>query len=414
MSAPELPTLPDMNSGPRNFITTDQDHGGIALTICTLMATWVVLCFGVRVYMRATVSGPFGLDDIICSVATIFGVLQMVVSSAAISFGFGKALVLLSESQIVKASKAVYAAQLLYIITNTLTKCTVALLLARIVFVKSRVYACYGVLILSCVWGLASFLAEAIRCTEYPPWKIVGDQCYNLLLSWQVITAFNVIIEALLFALPVWLVWNLQTAIARKIVVVAVFALRLPVIVVAILRVHFLSQMIGSDDPLLNGVVPFICLNIEMHWGLIAATIPTLKPFVGAFNTGWGTYDTQGISGYGHGSGGSYVLQSLGRKSNRSGRSGGRGSTAQAGTQNSATDRDTLDIGPAWGKTVTHVKSDRLSAGSDDSKRLIIRQTQTCEVHVETGDDDRVDDLPASRGQDSIEQAQRDPLSLSR
>lgn len=71
MSGPPPPTLPDLNSGPRNFITTDQDHGGIALTISTLMATWVVLCFIVRIYMRATVSGPFGMDDIVCSVATV-------------------------------------------------------------------------------------------------------------------------------------------------------------------------------------------------------------------------------------------------------------------------------------------------------------------------------------------------------
>lgn len=71
MATTEPPVLPDMNSGPRNFITTDQDHGGIALTICTLMATWVVLCFLVRCYMRATVSGPFGMDDIVCSVATV-------------------------------------------------------------------------------------------------------------------------------------------------------------------------------------------------------------------------------------------------------------------------------------------------------------------------------------------------------
>jgi hypothetical protein len=71
MSAPAPPDLPDMNSGPRNFVTTDQDHGGIALTIATLMSTWTILCFFVRVYMRATVSGPFGLDDFLCSVATV-------------------------------------------------------------------------------------------------------------------------------------------------------------------------------------------------------------------------------------------------------------------------------------------------------------------------------------------------------
>lgn len=35
------------------------------------MATWVVLCFGVRIYMRATVSGPFGIDDMIFTAATV-------------------------------------------------------------------------------------------------------------------------------------------------------------------------------------------------------------------------------------------------------------------------------------------------------------------------------------------------------
>lgn len=71
MSASEPHLLPDLNSGPRSFITTSQDHAGIALVMCTLLATWAVLCLIVRVYMRATVSGPFGKDDALCSLATV-------------------------------------------------------------------------------------------------------------------------------------------------------------------------------------------------------------------------------------------------------------------------------------------------------------------------------------------------------
>ncbi|KAF2164019.1 hypothetical protein M409DRAFT_57116 [Zasmidium cellare ATCC 36951] len=403
MSAPPPPpTLPDLDSGPRSFITTDQDHGGIALTISTLMATWVVLCFFVRIYMRATVSGPFGMDDIVCSIATIFGVIQMIVSSAAVSFGFGKALELLTEAQIDQASKAVYAAQLLYIVTNTLTKCTVALLLARIVFIKSRVYACYGVLAASVVWGVGSFLAEAIRCTGSPPWKTVGSQCSNLFLAWQVITAFNVILEAVLLAVPVWLVWGLQTDLMRKFTVVAVFWLRSPVIVAALIRIHFLGNTIGSPEPLLRGVVPFILLNVEMHYGLMAATMPTLKPFVGAFNTGWGTYDTTGQSGYGQNSSGSYAMQSLDRRSNKSKKAGSK--------QNSAlrsTDRDP----PSFSKNITHIRSIPVrdadspraqSAESSESQQMIIRQTLTTEVHYEE-EEARRRELNSSRGNDSID-----------
>lgn len=48
------------------------------------------------------------------------------------------------------------------------------------------------------------------------------------LLAWQVITAFNVVIEVILLAIPVWLVWGLQTDLRRKFTVVAVFWLRVP------------------------------------------------------------------------------------------------------------------------------------------------------------------------------------------
>lgn len=384
----EQQVLPE---GPRNFITTSQDHGGIALTICTLMATWVVLCFVVRMYMRATVSGPFGLDDIVCSVATVFGVIQMIVSASAISFGFGKALVLLTPEQIGAAEKAVY-----YIVTDTLTKCTVALLIARIVFIKSRVQACYGVVAASCIWGFASFLAEAIRCTRYAPWTIVGDQCGNLLLSWQVITAFNILIEVALLMFPIWLVWGLRTNLSRKITVVVVFWLRLPVVVAAGLRIHFLAKSIGTSEPLLNAVIPFFCMNIEVHYSLMAATMPTLKPFVGAFNTGWGTYDNHGISGYGGSSGGSYALHSLERKN------GKKGSTPVNRSHASGEEGDALR--PNYGKNVTHVRSiptpTRSSGGSEE---MIIRQTVTCEVHYEGSEQDAKGSRVTSREGDSID-----------
>lgn len=58
---------------------------------------------------------------------------------------------------------------------------------------------------------------------------------------------------------------------------------------------------------LLKGVTAFTCLQVEMHYGLLASTLPALKPFVQQFDTAWGTYDTQGIT--------EYSLQSLRSKS---------------------------------------------------------------------------------------------------
>lgn len=47
-------------------------------------------------------------------------------------------------------------------------------------------------------------------------------------LSWEVITAFNVITEVIIGLMPFWLVWNLQTDRSRKAAVVTVFSLRVP------------------------------------------------------------------------------------------------------------------------------------------------------------------------------------------
>jgi hypothetical protein len=70
------------------------------------------------------------------------------------------------------------------VVTNALAKATVALLLARIVFIKSKVQACYLVLAATVLWGIGSFLTVAIRCTDHPPWQIIGNEtCPSLVCS---------------------------------------------------------------------------------------------------------------------------------------------------------------------------------------------------------------------------------------
>lgn len=44
------------SKGNRPFTTSENGHSGIALVITTLLATWMVLCFFVRLYMRFTAS----------------------------------------------------------------------------------------------------------------------------------------------------------------------------------------------------------------------------------------------------------------------------------------------------------------------------------------------------------------------
>lgn len=58
----------------RSFVTTPEDHSGIALTVCTLLATWTVLCCGIRIFVRTDCfwrGSSMGWDDYFCAVATV-------------------------------------------------------------------------------------------------------------------------------------------------------------------------------------------------------------------------------------------------------------------------------------------------------------------------------------------------------
>lgn len=89
-------------------------------------------------------------------------------------------LVLPKACKAYNAVQVIYAAQLIYITTNALTKCSVALLLARLILLRSRLIVCYGLVAVSALWGLASFLVIAIKCTDRPPWVLVGPgKCVN-------------------------------------------------------------------------------------------------------------------------------------------------------------------------------------------------------------------------------------------
>lgn len=186
-------------------------------------------------------------------------------SSFAISQGFGKAgdllpigrasqvekmIVCVVESAVIVenltfSSQILFAARLLFILTVALTKCSVTLLLARITPVKKHLFGCYTLLTLCGLWGLASFIAEATHCLPRQPWVIAQPGCSDFvchfeinkskvwqltrlqLLGWQAITALDITIEVLLAAMPVWIVWDLQTHWTRKANVVFIFALRL-------------------------------------------------------------------------------------------------------------------------------------------------------------------------------------------
>jgi hypothetical protein len=148
------------------------------------------------------------------------------------------------------------------------------------------------------------------------------------------------------------------------------------VIVAAICHLVYLTKTAQSPQPFLAGVPSFICMQVEMNYGLIASTFPTLKAWVGAFNTQWGTRDNAGVGGYDD----SYQL-SMNHSVDANSRS-----TRQQGRDSGAPVTNLVPFGHGHNRSrITSHRSNngRSSEESDGSRRMIIRHTKTCEVSSE-------------------------------
>jgi hypothetical protein len=150
------------------------------------------------------------------------------------------------------------------------------------------------------------------------------------------------------------------------------------VIIAAICFLLYSTKANESPRSFLSDVPSFVCMQVEMNHGLIASTFPTLKAWVGAFNTGWGTADNAGVGGYDDSS---YQL-SMDRTTNTNNQGSakrGRGSRAlEPGLVPFRHGQNRARI------TASHQSGDgRSSEESDGSRRMIIRHVKTCEVSSE-------------------------------
>ncbi|EFQ98518.1 hypothetical protein MGYG_01545 [Nannizzia gypsea CBS 118893] len=277
-------TVPD---GHRAYNVTDTDQSGHIVIVSTLLMSWMVLCFFIRIYIRSDINGPFGLDDLVAGIGSALGIVHVGVLLKAVSQGIGKSKEYLRPTDVNSAEQTYYSSDILFILAHSCAKASVSLLLFRLGRDPLYKRGCAAIALFIGIWGIAATATMSIKCDFSKPW-ILSDKCSQIELRWQLITAFDVLPELLMFGMLVYLIWGLQMVMSRKVVIVGAFACRLPVVGFSIFRLTTINGAVDLQDPTLSMVPYVIWTEILLHYSIMAATIPCLKPFFIAFNTGWG------------------------------------------------------------------------------------------------------------------------------
>ncbi|KAF2639092.1 hypothetical protein P280DRAFT_550562 [Massarina eburnea CBS 473.64] len=291
MAKPDvLITLP-----PLSAVTLDDQAG--RLWIVTILAFIYVLLSAIT---RAVIKrGSIGLDDVLLFVGTLAFVGQAVATIHGLRHGLSKYNSITTESEWTKSGQAFIATEVLAILTQCLSKCSVIFLIHRVFSSQLgwKRWLHTGILVLSVGWGVAGMVLMATSCSaDVILTSKTATLCSKQILRWRIVVVLDVVSEGLMCLLPVILIYPLQMPFRRKAQVVAAFSFRLPIIAVSITHYFSIQNSWSSVEPLYAITNPLIIQQAMLCWSLISATIPNLKAFMQSFSTEWGLGMSLGTS----------------------------------------------------------------------------------------------------------------------
>ncbi|KAA6408205.1 MAG: hypothetical protein FRX48_07947 [Lasallia pustulata] len=270
---------------PPLFVISSTNLSGLIILITSLLLGFVLLCFCARLYTRTYIAGPSMRDDHLLTAATVICVIESALVYIQVSKGFGKSKTLLQDSGFASIEAFGYAADLLYVFGLVLSKFSVSFLFLRLSPNRGHSRAAWAAFAGSAVWAFLALFLRTIRCNPGRSWSRPGTHCTGVFMRWEIICAFDVVTEAVLFGIAFYLVANLQTSLRSKATVVLVFGVRLPVIAASIVRLHYIKRTLYSSDPTLLGAYVAVWTQVELDYGVMAGTLSCLGPFVSPFST---------------------------------------------------------------------------------------------------------------------------------
>ncbi|CAO2647807.1 Nn.00g087290.m01.CDS01 [Neocucurbitaria sp. VM-36] len=182
--------------------------------------------------------------------------------------------------------------RLSYILDLCLIKTSILLFYCHIAASNKRFHYVVRALLTIILLGGASMIFAAIF-TCYPisdAWSfevfergfygIHATQCYNPGPFWLFNAAYNLVTDVLIWTLPIFFFLNLQTmALRRRLELVAIFSVGLLAIVASAVRLRimvlWLSGFVNQGE---NTANLLIWSQVEQHTGIVAASIPFLRP----------------------------------------------------------------------------------------------------------------------------------------
>ncbi|KAI5239652.1 hypothetical protein E4T43_06630 [Aureobasidium subglaciale] len=279
---------------------SDTDHAGYVWIVALLSLIYPFGTLLVRLKVRW---GLYGADDWALVAATFAAVCQHIPIFVGLGAGFGQSSNVLQQNQLPGIDKAMYTAEVMFILAYTLSKVSLALFVRRL-FTHNRLLntiLCWSLLGVTIIWGVVAlfvllikcspyhFFSKAARCPSYVSAMILQSICDTDSLADHSVEGCDSFryphrggTHDRTFIFGVWChAWFApEDACHDGIRVQTCFR----VVGFSIAHLRRLSLTVGAKDKGFAFIPPAIWIQIWLAWSLVSASIPSFRSFMSPFD----------------------------------------------------------------------------------------------------------------------------------
>ncbi|UZP38391.1 hypothetical protein NXS19_006207 [Fusarium pseudograminearum] len=265
-------------AAPPFYPLTDSNHAALVVVTAIIFFIYAILGIVGKLIIRLNITSMKDFDIWLLVSALIY-FIQTACVVAACNHGLGEHRDNISDDDFVRFSKLMYTSRILAMLVHATTKISLSLLIRQIdsqggLHLANMILG--GVVI---VWAISGIFTTAFTCPLPEPWLADNNiQCpaqgpifvYNGIMV--------IVTDIALCLLPVAMMWEVQTSIRRKLIVISLFGVRLLVPIMTIPELTHAKYMFGgSDDVTWRAVSTMIWGQIALGLSVLTVCIPSLK-----------------------------------------------------------------------------------------------------------------------------------------
>ncbi|KAF4535756.1 Cation-transporting ATPAse 4 [Lasiodiplodia theobromae] len=251
------------------------------VSIALLTMSWVVVV--ARIIVRTGMKA-FGLDDWMMVSGLVLYTLACQATITASFNGIGTHSNHINSYHDKQGRKWFMFFQIWYIASTVPIKCAICIALLRITQQRKYRYSLWIIMFLSAVGAIVTIVTVLVQCQPVAAtWDKTLGHCIDtkaITNSSYFLSACSIVTDWSCAILPAFILWNIQLRFRIKASVVVVLALGVVASTATLVRLRYLLNYNSPDDYLYGLANIALWSIIESGVGLIAGSLPALRPLL--------------------------------------------------------------------------------------------------------------------------------------